>query len=123
MNATLPRKPEKGRPCTMSFDVAVPPLPGGVILTFALRGDGQAYRLPPPSTMTVSAEGGRVQGQLVATPLVAVQCPKGKSAQGTRIEPALWLDCHYTLGGTAETFSRPITVVRRSILGWLLGGE
>jgi predicted phosphodiesterase len=123
MNATLSHKPEKGQPCTMSFDVAVPSLPGGVILTFALRGDGQAYRLPPPSTITVSAEGGRVQGKLVATPLVTVQCPKSESTQGARIEPALWLDCHYTLGDTTETFGRPITVVRRSILGWLLGGE
>jgi predicted phosphodiesterase len=116
VNGTLSRQPEKGQPSTVSFDVAVPPLPGGVTLTFALRGDGQAYRLPPPATTTVSAAGGRVHVKLAATPRVAVQRPKGKP-----IEPALWIDCHYALEGAEETFSRPITVTGPSILGWLLG--
>jgi hypothetical protein len=121
VNGTLSRKPEEGQPFTVGFDVAVPPLPGGVTLTFALRGDGQAYRLPPPSTTTVSATGGRVHGKLVATPLVAAQFPKGKSSRAVSIEPALWLDCHYTLGGTKETFSRPVTAGGPSILDRLLG--
>ncbi len=122
VNGTLSHKPEKGQPSTVSFDVAVPPLPGGVTLTFALRGEGQAYRLPPPSTMTVSAEGGRVHGKLVATPLVAVRFPQGKPTEAVPVEPALWIDCHYTLGGAKETFSRPITVGSPSILERLLGG-
>ena len=122
VDSLLSHQPEKGRPFTASFDVAVPPLPGGVILTFALRGDGQAYRLPPPSTTRVSAEGGRVRGKLAATPLVAVQFPQGKPTEAVPIEPALWIDCHYTLGGVGETFSRPIMVGRPSALDWLLGG-
>ncbi len=122
VNGTLSHQPEQGRPFTVDFDVAVPPLPGGATLTFALRGDGQAYRLPPPSTTTVGAAGGRVRGKLAATPLVAVQLPKGKLTEAMPIEPALWIDCHYVLGGTRETFSRPVTVGSPSILGWLLGG-
>ncbi len=122
LNGTLSYQPEKGQPSTVSFDVAVPPLPGGVTLTFALRGDGQAYRLPPPFTTTVGAKGGRVHGKLAATPLVALQSPQGKPTGAVPIEPALWIDCHYTLGATKETFSRPVTVGSQSILGRLLGG-
>jgi hypothetical protein len=122
INCTLSHKPEKGQPSTVSFDVVVPPLPGGVTLTFALRGDGQAYRLPSPSTTTVSAQGGRVHVKLVATPLIAVPFSKGKPTQAVPVEPALWIDCHYVLGATKETFSRPVTVGGRSIRGWLLGG-
>ncbi len=122
MNGTVSHAPENGQPCTVGFDVVVPPLPNGVTLTFALRGDGQAYRLPPPSTTTVGAEGGRVHVKLMATPLVSVRILKSERTQAVPIEPALWLDCHYTLGGAKETFSRPVTVGSRSILDRLLGG-
>ncbi len=122
VNGMLSHQPEKGQSSTVSFDVVVPPLPGGVALTFALRGDGQAYRLPPPSTTTVSAAGGRVHVKLVMMPLVAVQTPQGTPAQAAPIDPALWIDCHYALGGEKETFSRPVTVGSPSILGRLLGG-
>ncbi|MCL5282000.1 MAG: metallophosphoesterase [Planctomycetes bacterium] len=122
VSGTLSRKPEKGQPFTVSFDVVVPPLPGGAVLTLALRGEGQAYRLPPPSTTMVSAAGGRAHGKLVATLLVAPQARQGTPAQAAPIEPALWIDCHYTLGGTEETFTRPIVVGSPSILERLLGG-
>jgi hypothetical protein len=122
MEDALSAKPEKGRPCTVGFDVVVPPLPGGVTLTFALRGDPQAYQLPQPYTATVSAEGGKTHVKLVMTPIAAVRVPKGKLTQAVPIEPALWIDCHYEFGRTKETVSRPVTVGSGSILRWIMNG-
>jgi acid phosphatase type 7 len=123
MENALSAKPAQGQPCTLSFDVAVPPLPEGVKLIFALRSEAEAYRLPPPYSTTVSAEGGKTHVKLVATPLTAVRVPKGTLIEMVPIEPALWIDCHYEFGGVKETVSRRAAVsgsplLRKLVSGW-----
>lgn len=122
MENALSARPAKGQPCTLSFDVAVPPLPDGAKLTFTLRGDPEAYQLPQPYTATVNAAGGKTHVKLVATPLAPVRWSRGKLTQTVPIEPALWIDCRYEFGRRKETVSRPVTVGGGTILRWLLGG-
>jgi acid phosphatase type 7 len=121
MNDPLSSRPEKGRPDSVRFDVAVPPLPGGATLTFELRGDRAAYRLPQPYTTTVGAAGGPVRVKLPLTPATTVRWAQGSLTQAVPIEPALWIDCHYEFGRTKETVSRPVTVSSTSALRWITG--
>ena len=105
VKATLLEAPQAGRPCTMKFDVVVPPLSGGARLTFELRGSPEAYRLPPPYTAEVSREGGTVHVELQVTPKVQIDMSRAKPGKVIPIEPALQIDCRYEFGSVTQTIS------------------
>ena len=103
-------KPQKGQPFTISYKLSASVLAYPAEITFQLRGDELAYRLPEPKTVTMTREGGQVSIELTVTPLIDIEVPAHKRRRATPIEPALWVDCHYKIGWLKEAISRKVLV-------------
>ena len=110
LDVVLSEVPEKDRPFTVNIRMTLPPLSNEARLTFELRGDPDAYRLPEPCRVTVPEAGGPVRAELTVTPRVAVDPPTGRPGRASPLSPTLRLDCRYELGRIDEIVSHPVAI-------------
>jgi hypothetical protein len=108
LTKTVPAKPKKNEPFTVSYKLSAPALSSPAKMTFKLRCEQGTYELGEPQTFTIPEEGGTIEIKLTATPLADVQVPKDAQGRPKAISPALWVDCHYEIGRVQEDISKPI---------------
>jgi predicted phosphodiesterase len=110
LTKTVPAKPRKNEPFTVSYKLSVPALNSPAKMTFRLRCGQGTYEFGEPQTFTIPAGGGTTEAKLTATPLVDVQAPVDLRGRPKPILPALWIDCHYEIGRVQEDISEPVVV-------------
>ena len=110
LKETLPDKPQKNKPFTITYKLSTSELPEQCRLTLKFRCEKGTYKLPEPKTLTIPKAGGTVQAEFTITPLATVRVPRAKSNKEKPIIPELLLECHYEIGQIQETFSQPIVV-------------
>ena len=110
LTKTVPAKPKKNEPFTVSYKLSAPALNSPAKMTFKLRCEQGTYELGEPQTFTIPEEGGTIEVKLTATPLADVQVPKDAQGRPKAISPALWVDCHYEIGRVPEDMSKPVVV-------------
>ncbi|UCG58027.1 MAG: metallophosphoesterase [Phycisphaerales bacterium] len=106
----LSAKPAKNQPFVISYKLSVSELASPAMITLALRCRDRAYELPEAKTLTIPKEGGTLEVELTATPLVDVELSDKRQGNGRPIVPALWLDCHYEIERVSESITLPIVV-------------
>ena len=105
----LAATPNKGQLFTVAYKTKIEGIGEPINMTFQLRSDEGAYELAKAKSISVPKEGGDVEIELTATPLVDVTLAIDKADGGTPIMPPLWIDCHYELGRVGETMTWPVT--------------
>jgi hypothetical protein len=111
MQVTLSDTPQVGQPCTMKFDIVVPPLSDDARLVFELHGSPEAYRLPSPYTAEVSREGGTIHVEFQVTLTVPIDMSKAKPGKAGPIQPPLQIDCRYEFASAKQTVSCPVMIM------------
>jgi hypothetical protein len=106
----LTATPEKGKPFIITWEAKLEGIGEPIEMTFQLRSDEGVYELAEAKTISVPKEGGDINVELTATPLVNVMPANNKVVDGRPIGPALWIDCHYKIGRVSESMTWPVTV-------------
>jgi predicted phosphodiesterase len=101
--------PNKGQPFTVAYKTKIEGVGESINMIFQLRSEKGVYEPADTKTISVPTEGGVVEVELTATPLVDVTLAKDKVDGETPIMPPLWIDCHYKLGRVRETMTWPVT--------------
>jgi len=110
LTKTVPAKPKKNEPFTVSYKLSVPALNRQAKMTFTLRCEQGTYELGEPQTFTIPEEGATIEIKLAATPLVDVETPTDSRGRPKPILPALWIGCDYEIGRLQEEISKPVVV-------------